>query len=163
MTAHPKVCPVTGELLAFSYLSPQPPFLHYIRIGADGELQQLEGIEIPNMVMMHDFNVTRNHVVFMDLPVCFDLDALATGMPFKFKRDAGARLGVMPRNGTNADVRWFEIEPCYVFHPVNAHEDGRHDRPARVAPARGVRHEQRRLRRGRPAVEVDHRPRSPAP
>jgi carotenoid cleavage dioxygenase-like enzyme len=30
----------------------------------------------------------------------------------------------MPRNGTNADVRWFEIEPCYVFHPVNAFEDG---------------------------------------
>ena len=45
-------------------------------------------------------------------------------MPFKFNRDAGARLGVMPRNGTNADVRWFEIDPCYVFHPVNAHEDG---------------------------------------
>ena len=52
--------------------------------------------------------------------VVFDLDALATGMPFKFKKEAGARLGVMPRNGTNADVRWFEIEPCYVFHPVNA-------------------------------------------
>jgi carotenoid cleavage dioxygenase-like enzyme len=32
----------------------------------------------------------------------------------------------MPRNGTNTDVRWFEIEPCYVFHPVNAHEaDGK--------------------------------------
>jgi carotenoid cleavage dioxygenase len=30
----------------------------------------------------------------------------------------------MPRNGTNADVRWMEIDPCYVFHPVNAHEDG---------------------------------------
>jgi carotenoid cleavage dioxygenase len=44
-------------------------------------------------------------------------------MPFKFKREAGARLGVMPRNGTNADVRWFEIEPCYVFHPLNAYED----------------------------------------
>ena len=124
MTAHPKVCPITGELLAFSYLSPEPPFLHYIRIGADGVLQQLEGIDIPNMVMMHDFNVTRNHIVFMDLPVCFDLDALATGMPFRFNRGAGARLGVMPRTGTNADVRWFEIDPCYVFHPVNAHEDG---------------------------------------
>jgi carotenoid cleavage dioxygenase len=124
MTAHPKICPVTGELIAFSYMSPQPPYLHYIRISADGVLQQLEGIEIPNMVMMHDFNVTQNHVVFMDLPVCFNLGALETGVPFQFNRDAGARLGVMPRNGTNADVRWFEIDPCYVFHPVNAHESG---------------------------------------
>jgi carotenoid cleavage dioxygenase-like enzyme len=56
--------------------------------------------------------------------VVFDLSMLASGIPFTFKRDAGARLGVMPRNGTNADVRWFEIDPCYVFHPVNAHEDG---------------------------------------
>jgi len=123
MTAHPKICPVTGELIAFSYLSPEPPFLHYIRISADGVLQQLEGIEIPNMVMMHDFNVTQNHVVFMDLPVCFNLALAEGGFPFSFNRDAGARLGVMPRNGTNADVRWFEIDPCYVFHPVNAHED----------------------------------------
>ena len=124
MTAHPKVCPVTGELIAFSYLSPEPPFLHYIRISADGRVTQLEGIDIPNMVMMHDFNVTENHVVFMDLPVCFDLGALDSGLPFRFNRDAGARLGVMPRHGTNADVRWFEIDPCYVFHPVNAHEAG---------------------------------------
>jgi carotenoid cleavage dioxygenase-like enzyme len=124
MTAHPKICPVTGELIAFSYLSAEPPYLHYIRIGADGVLKQLEGIEIPNMVMMHDFNVTQNYVIFMDLPVCFNLGAAATGFPFQFNRDAGARLGVMPRNGTNADVRWFEIDPCYVFHPVNAHEQG---------------------------------------
>ena len=124
MTAHPKVCPITGELLAFSYLNMPEPFLRYIRVSADGELQQLESIEIPNMVMMHDFQVTQNYVIFMDLPVCFNLDALATGMPFLFNRDAGARLGVMPRHGTNADVRWFEIEPCYVFHGVNSHEQG---------------------------------------
>jgi carotenoid cleavage dioxygenase len=126
MTAHPKICPVTGELLAFSYFSFEPPYLNYIRVGADGELKQQEGIDIPNMVMMHDFNVTENNIVFMDLPVVFDMDtAMAgNGMPFIFNRDAGARLGVMPRHGTNADVRWFEIDPCYVFHPVNAYEDG---------------------------------------
>jgi carotenoid cleavage dioxygenase-like enzyme len=124
MTAHPKVCPATGELLAFSYFSFEPPYLHYVRVNAEGVVTQLEPIDIPNMVMMHDFNVTRNHVVFMDLPVVFDLAMLASGIPFTFQRDAGARLGVMPRNGTNADVRWFEIDPCYVFHPVNAHEDG---------------------------------------
>jgi carotenoid cleavage dioxygenase len=124
MTAHPKVCPITGELLAFSYLNARQPHLQYIRVSAEGDLVQLEGIELPNLVMMHDFCVTPNHVVFMDLPVCFDLAELDTGLPFKFNRDAGARLGVMPRNGTNADVRWFEIDPCYVFHGVNAHEEG---------------------------------------
>jgi carotenoid cleavage dioxygenase-like enzyme len=124
MTAHPKVCPITGELIAFSYLNPGPDYVRYIRVSADGKLLQLEPITVPNMVMMHDFNVTQNYVIFMDLPVCFDLSVIETGLPFTFNRNAGARLGVMPRTGTNADVRWFEIDPCYVFHPVNAHEDG---------------------------------------
>ena len=120
MTAHPKVCPTTGELLAFSYFNFAQPYLNYIRIGADGELKQLEGIELPQMVMMHDFIITENYVVFMDLPLALDLDLLATGIPFRFKPESGARLGVMPRNGTSRDVRWFEIESCYVFHQVNA-------------------------------------------
>jgi carotenoid cleavage dioxygenase len=30
----------------------------------------------------------------------------------------------MPRSGGNSDVRWFEVEPCYVYHQLNAFEDG---------------------------------------
>jgi carotenoid cleavage dioxygenase-like enzyme len=74
--------------------------------------------------MMHDFAATRNHVIFMDLPVVFDLDeAIKGNMPYLWSDTYGARLGVMPRNGTNADVRWFDIDPCFVFHTMNAFED----------------------------------------
>ena len=61
----------------------------------------------------------------MDLPVVFDLKAAMRGEPpMAFRRDAGARLGVMKRNDAQGQVRWFDIDPCYVFHPVNAHEEG---------------------------------------
>ena len=30
----------------------------------------------------------------------------------------------MPREGGNADVRWFDVEPCCVFHPMNAYDEG---------------------------------------
>jgi carotenoid cleavage oxygenase len=33
-----------------------------------------------------------------------------------------ARVGVLPRDGGSADVRWFDVNPCYVFHPLNAYE-----------------------------------------
>ena len=69
-TAHPKICPVTGELLAFGY-SPLPPYLRYLRVSADGQLVQTEEITVGGPTMMHDFNVTRNHVIFMDLPAVF--------------------------------------------------------------------------------------------
>jgi carotenoid cleavage dioxygenase len=123
-TAHPKICPVTGELLAFGY-SAFEPYLRYLRVSAAGELVQTEDITVGGPTMMHDFNVTRNHVVFMDLPAVFDLDlALRGEMPIHWSDTYPARLGVMPRTGTDADVTWYDIDPCYVFHPMNAYEDG---------------------------------------
>jgi carotenoid cleavage dioxygenase-like enzyme len=123
-TAHPKICPVTGELLAFGY-SPMMPHLRYLRISRDGRLVQSEDITVGGPTMMHDFNITQNHVVFMDLPAVFDLDRAMLGeMPIAWSDTYPARLGVMPRTGTDADVRWFDINPCYVFHPMNSYEDG---------------------------------------
>jgi carotenoid cleavage dioxygenase-like enzyme len=123
-TAHPKICPVTGELLAFGYGAFEP-YVRYLRVSAEGDLVQTETITVGGPTMMHDFNVTRHHVVFMDLPAVFDLELAMRGeMPIHWDDAYPARLGVMPRNGTDADVRWYDIDPCYVFHPMNAYEDG---------------------------------------
>ena len=46
-------------------------------------------------------------------------------IPFAWNPSYPARIGVMPREGTNDDVRWFDIEPCYVFHPLNAYSEVR--------------------------------------
>jgi len=45
-------------------------------------------------------------------------------LPYRWDSRYPARIGVMPREGGNADVRWFDVEPCYVFHPMNAFDDG---------------------------------------
>jgi len=44
--------------------------------------------------------------------------------PYSWNPKYPARVGVMPRDGANGDVRWFDVEPCYVFHPMNAYDDG---------------------------------------
>ena len=122
MTAHPKICPETGEMMFFGY-GQLPPYLTYHRVSASGELVQSTEIEVGGPTMMHDFVTTRNHTIFMDLPVVFDVDlAMAGTMPFRWDDHYCARLGVMPRAGTAADVQWFDIDPCYVFHPMNAFE-----------------------------------------
>ena len=101
------------------------PHLMYHRVSSSGELVQSEMIDIPRPVMMHDWNITRNYVIFMDLPLVFDMDqAIGGGDPFGFKPECGARLGVMPRNGSNNDIKWIDINPCFVFHPMNAYEEG---------------------------------------
>ncbi|BAN03770.1 carotenoid oxygenase family protein [Ilumatobacter coccineus] len=122
-TAHPKICPTTGEMLAFGY-SMMEPYLTYLRVSASGELVQSENITVGGPTMMHDFNVTANNIVFMDLPAVFDLELAMKGeLPIRWSDDYPARLGVMPRTGTDADVVWYDIDPCYVFHPMNAYEE----------------------------------------
>jgi carotenoid cleavage dioxygenase len=125
MTAHPKLCPRTGELHFFGY-SHMPPFLAYHRADAGGRLVQSEVIAVPGPTMIHDFAITDRHVVFMDLPLVFDLElAMAGTMPYRWSDDYGARVGVMPRGGAGGDVRWLDVAPCYVFHALNAYEDER--------------------------------------
>src|SRR5207245_606486 len=75
--------------------------------------------------IMHGFAITKDHVVFIRCPLVFSFERLAErGGVFSWEPERGTRLGVMPRRGGNADVRWFETDPCYVFHPMNAYEDG---------------------------------------
>jgi len=122
MTAHPKICPVTGELHFFDY-NWFPPYLTYHCANAAGELIRSVPIEVPGPTMMHDFAITDRHVLFMDLPVVIDFErALRGQMPYRWDDDYGARVGVMERDTDSGAVRWFDVEPCYVFHPVNAYE-----------------------------------------
>lgn len=124
MTAHPKICPLTGELHFFGYHFADP-FLMYHRADAEGRLVESRPIDIPRPVMMHDFAITRDFVIFMDLPIVFSPESIAAGgVPFVWKADAGARLGVMPRSEVGAPIRWLDIDPCYVFHPANAYAEG---------------------------------------
>jgi carotenoid cleavage dioxygenase len=124
-TAHPKIDPVTGEMHFFGYDIMGPPYLRYHVAGPDGELQRSVDITIPGPSMVHDFAITEHNVVFLDLPVVYDL-ALLGRQPFPASWDPayGARVGVMPRDGGDADVRWSEIDLCYVYHPMNAYDDG---------------------------------------
>jgi carotenoid cleavage dioxygenase-like enzyme len=125
MTAHPKICPTSGELHFFGYSS-VAPYLTYPRADASGQLVLSRPVEVAAPTMMHDFFLTSGHVVFMDLPILFDRAKAmngAPGMPYTWTPDYGARLGVLRRDDPLGLVRWFEIGTCFVFHTLNAYED----------------------------------------
>ncbi|EKF21958.1 retinal pigment epithelial membrane family protein [Mycolicibacterium hassiacum DSM 44199] len=125
MTAHPKICPVTGELHFFGYGSIFKPHVTYLRADANGELTINRPVDVPALTMMHDFALTAGHVLFLDLPIVFNLDIAikGEGMPYRWDDDYGARLGVLRRDDPFGEIRWFDIEPCYVFHVANAYDD----------------------------------------
>ncbi len=120
MTAHPKICPRTGELLFFSQ-APSRPHLTYYRADATGRVVHRAAIDVPAMTFMHDFAITERHVVFYVLPVL--LGDWRSAVPLRWADDFPARFGVLPRDGGNEDMRWFDVAPCTISHTVNAFED----------------------------------------
>ncbi|MGO9198630.1 MAG: carotenoid oxygenase family protein [Acidimicrobiales bacterium] len=125
MTAHPHTDPVTGEMCFFGYEVLEAPYLRYHVADASGALVHSADITIPKPTMIHDFAITATRAIFMDLPVVYDLDLLGTRpFPAAWAPDNGARVGVMPRRGTDSDVIWCDVEPCYVFHVLNAFDSG---------------------------------------
>lgn len=127
MTAHPKIDPETGEMLFFGYMAAGPftPQISYQVVDAQGNLTRSEMIEAPYPAMVHDFIVTKEHVVFPIFPLTGSLERAMKGeAPFAWEPDKGTHIGVMPRSGGAGDVRWFETDPCFVFHPMNAFSDG---------------------------------------
>lgn len=125
LTGHPKIDPQTGEMLFFGYSLTVAPHLKYSIVSPQGELLQTVPIEIPRGVMMHDFAITPNYTIFMDLPLTFSFERVHRGEPaYLFEGDLPGRFGIVPRYGNNSHVRWFETNPCYVLHVLNAYEMG---------------------------------------
>ncbi len=124
VSAHVKVDAATDEMLFFEY-GPLPPYMRYGVVGPDGILAHATEIPLPGPRLPHDMAHTERYAILMDLPVFPDPAALAKGRwKSGFHPDVASRFAVIPRRGHTADVRWFEASPCYIYHVVNAWDEG---------------------------------------
>jgi len=124
MSAHCKVDEFTGELLYFDYYT-EKPHMSYGVVSAEGELTHHVPIELPGDRLMHDMAITQNHSILHDVPLYHDHDALMAGRhKIVFNASLKTRFGVIPRYGASDSIRWFEFTPCFMYHVVNAWEEG---------------------------------------
>ena len=125
-TAHPKIDPETGEMVFFAYSVGGffTKTMLYGVIDRAGKVTRLEKFEAPFSSMVHDFLVTRNYVLFPILPLTGSLERAMSGKPaYAWEPAKGAYVGVLKRDADIATLRWFQGDPCYVFHPMNAFEE----------------------------------------
>jgi carotenoid cleavage dioxygenase len=55
------------------------------------------------------------------------MDRARNGLPpYAWEKDKKSYIGVMRRDGSARDIRWFQGEACYVFHLMNAWEQDGH-------------------------------------
>jgi carotenoid cleavage dioxygenase-like enzyme len=134
-TAHPRVDPKTGELILFhsTFIS---PFTYYsILPAAYPPTRPSTPLKVPTRLlnapipgissakMMHDFGVSFDHTVILDLPLSLDPLNLAKNQPVVAYDSSGrSRFGVFPRYDPS-QIRWFETNACCIFHTANTWDD----------------------------------------
>jgi len=125
-SAHPKRDPKSGELHVMAYYWAWGNQVQYLVVGTDGRVRKQIDIPLPGGPMLHDLAITEKYVLIFDLPCVFNLDSAMKGVRFPYFWDHAyeARIGFLPREGVASDVRWVSIDPCYIFHPMNAYDDG---------------------------------------
>ncbi len=126
MTAHPKIDPETGEMLFFGYnasgMISEDMSFHVV--DKDGQLTRSETFKAPYAAMVHDFIVTREHVIFPIMPLTGSMERAMSGAPvYAWEPEKGVHIGIMPRAGTVADIRrWHPGGPqqgCTSFDQVD--------------------------------------------
>lgn len=126
-TAHPKTCPLTGELLFFGYGTPErlSADMQFGVIARGGQVLRVEGFQAPYASMVHDFAVTENHVVLPIMPLTASRERAVKGGPaYAWEPEFGTRVGIMRRSDDVSRMAWWSGPTCYVFHVMNAWECG---------------------------------------
>ena len=127
-TAHPKIDPVTGEAIAFSYNTRGHPDrtvqIHWI--SASGELTRTESFEAPYSFMAHDSLVSRNYIAFTVYPMISDWERVKRGEPyFHWDSSLPTLVAIIPRQQGVSGIRWYTCPFTGMeTHSFNAWEEG---------------------------------------
>jgi carotenoid cleavage dioxygenase len=124
-TAHPKRDPQSGELYAVSYFWGWGDDVDVSIIDTSARVRSSRRVTLGGSVSLHDCAITERAIVLLDLPVIFSMEAVTEGASFPYRWQDGyqSRVGLLPREGDSTEVVWHDVEPCYVFHVMNAYDE----------------------------------------
>ena len=126
-TAHPKIDPVTGDMIAFSYNSTgrPDPYINLFVISPTGQVTRRERFVAPYSSMVHDWLVTREHMVITFSPMIADAERMAEEPQyFMWDPPQGTHVAVIPREEGVAGIRWFSSPLVMETHSFNAWSQG---------------------------------------
>jgi carotenoid cleavage dioxygenase-like enzyme len=128
-TAHPKIDPISGEMIAFSYEAKGDltDDLSVQFFDPHGRLTRQIWFKAPLVSMMHDFAITQRHIILPTTAMVTSLDRLKQGLNhWAYDRTVPAWIGILSREGDAADIRWFKGPPdrAMLIHVTNARTEG---------------------------------------
>jgi carotenoid cleavage dioxygenase len=126
-TAHPKIDPVTGEMLTFGYEATglASDDLFFYVIDKTGQVTRETRLKVPYVSMVHDWAITESHVIFPVFGYVTSQERLQDGkIHWIWDSEAPTFFGVLPRNGEASDIRWFKGPNRAIVHTFNARTEG---------------------------------------
>jgi carotenoid cleavage dioxygenase len=128
-TAHPKIDPVTGEMIAFGYEAAGEAstdiFVYFI--DKAGQVQREVRLNAPYVSENHDMAITRTHVIIPHFPLTTSKEWLAASpenLHWYWDERLPGYLLVLPRDGEAKDARWIKGPPFAMGHTLNAITEG---------------------------------------
>ncbi|MGB7484865.1 MAG: carotenoid oxygenase family protein [Phormidesmis sp.] len=129
--AHPKFdpdCDGTPRMVNFGVKAGLSSTISLYEFTPDGKLARQSKQSVPGFAFLHDFAITPNYYVFVQNPVSFNPFPFVVGLKgaaecIQFNPKQPTKIVLIPRDG-QGDVRFFDTDPCFVFHHANAFEQG---------------------------------------
>ena len=127
MSAHPKIDPVTGEMIAYSYQAKGilTDDIAVYMINPQGFITREVWLKSPYLGIIHDIAITQKHIIIPVIARTTSLERLQSGEPmWEWNGDLPTMVGVLPRDGDAGDVRWFQGPSRNTLHFLNAVDEG---------------------------------------
>lgn len=127
MSAHPKVDPVTGNIICYGYqakgdLSDDVAVYEF---SATGEKLREWWFKVPYVGIMHDCAFTQKYILIPLVARTTSHERLQTGEPmWAWDGDLETYVAVIPRDGEARDIRWFRGPARNTLHFNNATDRG---------------------------------------
>ena len=126
-TAHPKIDPVSGEMVCFGYeaAGPATTDMFVYTIDKKGHVSREWRVKAPYTSMMHDMALTQKHIIFPGGGFVTDLERLkAHKVHWAWDPAKPSYIGILPRDGDAKDMRWFFGPKRNMVHTFNARSEG---------------------------------------
>jgi carotenoid cleavage dioxygenase len=123
MSAHPKIDPLTGQMIAYGYQAKGDlsDDIAVYTVNPAGHIVNEVWLKSPYLGIIHDIAITQKHILIPVIARTTSLERLKTGEPmWEWNGDLPTMIGVLPRDGDAKDVRWFKGPSRNTLHFLNA-------------------------------------------
>lgn len=127
MSAHPKIDPVTGEMLAYGYQAKGllTKDVTACIVNPEGTVTRQWWFQAPYVGIMHDQAITQKHILIPLIARTTSLERLKKGLPmWDWDGSLPTMIAVIPRDGDAKDIRWFKGPARNTLHFLNATDRG---------------------------------------